>query len=193
MVRAYEARGVSVRQAWGMTETTSLAAMSDGPADHERQSDGVAWRARQGLPLPFIEFRARGEDGLVPWDGRTPGELEVRGATVAGAYFKPEPDTDGFTSDGWLKTGDIVTIDEDGAIEIRDRAKDLIKSGGEWISSMALENVLMEHPAVADAAVIGIPHPKWDERPQARDDCDGDGSPRPPDRALREMVLAGRV
>src|SRR5262249_4719500 len=121
----------------------------------------------QGPPMPFVETRARGEDGFVPWDGKTMGELEVRGPWVAASYYNTKGPDPRFTDDGWFKTGDIVTIDAMGCIEIADREKDLVKSGGEWISSGALENALMGHPAVLEAAVVAVPHPKWDERPLA--------------------------
>jgi fatty-acyl-CoA synthase len=126
-----------------------------------------AYRAKQGRPAPFVEIRARNEDGLVAWDGKTMGELEVRGPWIAGAYYNRPDAVDRFTDDGWFKTGDIVTIDKDATIQVQDRTKDLIKSGGEWISSVALECALMGHPAVAEAAVIPVKHPKWDERPIA--------------------------
>ena len=113
------------------------------------------------------EIRARGDESLVPWDGRTMGELEVRGPWIARAYYNRPDSADRFTDDGWFRTGDIVTIDKDANIQVQDRTKDLIKSGGEWISSVALECALMGHPAVAEAAVIPVPHPKWDERPLA--------------------------
>jgi len=125
------------------------------------------YRAKQGVPALFIEIRARGGEGLVPWDGQTMGELEIRGPWVASDYYNNPEATDRFTEDGWFRTGDIVTIDPRGYMEIQDRSKDLIKSGGEWISSVALENALMGHPAVAEAAVISVTHPKWQERPLA--------------------------
>jgi len=117
--------------------------------------------------VPFVEVRARGDEGFIPWDGESLGELEVRGPWVASSYYEAPEGDDKFTEDGWFKTGDIVTIDRFGFIKIADRSKDLIKSGGEWISSVELENALMAHPAVAQAAVIAIPHEKWDERPLA--------------------------
>jgi fatty-acyl-CoA synthase len=115
----------------------------------------------------LFQIRARGEEGPVPWDGQSQGELEVRAPWVTRAYYENPEASDRFTSDGWLRTGDVVTIDERGFVEIRDRAKDLIKSGGEWISSVALENALMSHAAVAEAAVIGVPDDRWQERPLA--------------------------
>jgi fatty-acyl-CoA synthase len=126
-----------------------------------------AYRAKQGRPAPFVEIRARNEDGIVPWDGTTMGELEVRGPWIASGYYRRDDCGDRFTDDGWFRTGDIVTIDDRSTIVIQDRAKDLIKSGGEWISSVALECALMGHPAVAEAAVIPVPHERWSERPLA--------------------------
>ncbi len=171
MIRAFEERhGLHILQLWGMTEMSPLGtmgalplAMRDAPVEAR-----IRYRAKQGTPLPFVEIRARSEKGLVPWDGQTMGELEVRGPWVASEYFNvPGSSDDRFTSDGWFRTGDIVTIEERGCIEIADRSKDLVKSGGEWISSVALETALMGHPAVAEAAVVAVPHPKWDERPLA--------------------------
>ena len=126
-----------------------------------------AFRAKQVVPAPFVEIRARGPEGLVPWDGQSMGELEVRGVWIASSYYADDSQNDRWTDDGWFKTGDIVTIDERGVIEVQDRSKDVIKSGGEWISSVALENALMGHPAVAEAAVIAVPDEKWQERPLA--------------------------
>jgi fatty-acyl-CoA synthase len=120
------------------------------------------------VPPPLVELRAVGESGAaVPWDGKQMGELHIRGPWVARSYFQNPAEADKFTMDGWFRTGDIVTIDPEGYIRITDRAKDLIKSGGEWISSVELENALMGHPAVKEAAVIGLPHPRWSERPLA--------------------------
>jgi fatty-acyl-CoA synthase len=151
-----------------MTESAPLGtvsllppALSDEPAEAQ-----YAYRAKQGRPAPFFEIRARGQEGLVAWDGETMGELEIRGPWVASGYYHQDS-SDRFTEDGWFRTGDIVTIDSRGCIEIQDRAKDLIKSGGEWISSVALENAIMGHPAVAEAAVVAVPHPRWQERPLA--------------------------
>ena len=133
----------------------------------ESEDVRFAYRAKQGRPAPFIEIRARGDNGLVAWDGKTMGELEVRGAWVARDYYHNPESAECFTDDGWFRTGDIVCIDPRGYLEIQDRAKDLIKSGGEWISSVALENTLMSHPKIAEAAVISVAHPKWLERPLA--------------------------
>lgn len=170
MIRGFKERhGLTVLHAWGMTEMAPVGTAGHLTSDLLQEPEDVQYRyrAKQGIPLPFIEIRARGAEGLVPWDGKTMGELEVRGPTVASSYYEAPEAADKFTEDGWFRTGDIVTIDERGYIEIRDRDKDLVKSGGEWISSVELENALMGHPAVAEAAVIAVPHPKWQERPLA--------------------------
>ncbi len=169
LLEGFDRFGIHVLHAWGMTETTALAAISSVPAALDSASPDERYRIRvkQGRPVPFVEIRARADAGLVPWDGQTLGELEVRGPTIASQYFNHSRDDGSFTEDGWFRTGDIVTIDPAGYIELHDRAKDVVKSGGEWISSVALENCLMGHPAVAEAAVVGVPHPKWGERPLA--------------------------
>ena len=162
--------GIQIVHGWGMTETSPLASVSDylgdlHEADEEMQLDVVAM---QGLPLPFVELRARDEDGTeIARDAETMGELEVRGPWVAAGYYDTPEQTDRWTEDGWFKTGDIVSFHPLGYVQIKDRSKDVIKSGGEWISSVELENALMAHPAVAEAAVIAIPDPRWDERPLA--------------------------
>jgi acyl-CoA synthetase (AMP-forming)/AMP-acid ligase II len=169
LIETFERRyGLRIIQAWGMTEMAPLGSVAQLPAplNHATDEEKFHYRAKQGRPAPFVEIRARGDAGLVPWDGHTMGELEVRGPWVASAYYRADA-ADRFTDDGWFRTGDIVTIDECGTIQVQDRAKDLIKSGGEWISSVALECALMGHPAVAEAAVIPVAHPKWDERPLA--------------------------
>jgi fatty-acyl-CoA synthase len=169
LVEKFGRRGIRVLHAWGMTETTAVATVSSWLPELALTSSLMEYkqRAKQGRSVPFVEIRARSAAGFVPWDGRTMGELEVRGPTVAGHYFN-SPDTDAsFTEDGWFRTGDIVTIDQWGYIELQDRIKDLIKSGGEWISSVALESAIMSHPAVGEAAVVAVPHPKWGERPLA--------------------------
>lgn len=170
MIRAFQERhGLAIVQAWGMTELSPMGTVAHVTTRHASAppEEQYAQRAKQGLPAPFIQIRARGEAGLIPWDGVATGELEVRGPWVASSYYQhPEPVTS-FTADGWFQTGDIVSIEPDGTIHIKDRSKDVIKSGGEWISSVLLENALMGHPAVAEAAVISVPHPKWQERPLA--------------------------
>jgi len=156
-------------QAWGMTEMSPLGSCAHVPVSMAGAPDDAVfrYRAKQGRPAPFVEIRARSDNGLVPWNGETMGELEVRGPWIAGGYYGRSDCGDRFTPDGWFRTGDIVTIDASGTIQVQDRAKDVIKSGGEWISSVALECALMGHPAVAEAAVIPVDHPKWSERPLA--------------------------
>ena len=170
MIQAFEERhGLQVLHAWGMTETSPLGTVSKvGPEnDGLKPDERLALRAKQGRMSPLVELRARGDEGLVPWDGKTMGELEIRGPWVASDYYESEQGSENFTDDGWFRTGDIVNIDNQGYVHIQDRSKDLIKSGGEWISSIALENALMGHPSIAEAAVIPIAHAKWSERPLA--------------------------
>ena len=178
LIRAFaERHGISITQGWGMTETSPVGSMST----LTRELEGVdgstqyAYRARAGRPLPLVEIRVRDESGVRQWDDSGMAELEVRGPWIASSYYECADAGERFTSDGWFKTGDIASIDARGYIAIRDRAKDVIKSGGEWISSVALENAIMGLPGVAEAAVVGIPHPRWDERPLAlvvpRDGC----------------------
>lgn len=170
LIRAFDKHHLRVIHAWGMTETSPLGSVSNlkpGMADTLSEDAQYLYRAKQGIQMPFVDIRAVNEHGEVPWDGQTMGELQVRGPWVASGYFEPVEPTTSWTSDGWFRTGDIVTIDPEGYIKITDRTKDLIKSGGEWISSVDLENRLMGHPAVAEAAVVAVPHPKWDERPLA--------------------------
>ncbi len=170
MIETFENKyGLKIYQAWGMTEMAPLGTVAHCPPSLAGAPDDVKFqcRAKQGRPAPFVEIRARNEDGLVPWDGHTMGELEVRGPWIASAYYNRPDSADRFTDDGWFRTGDIVTIDSEATIQVQDRTKDLIKSGGEWISSVALECALMGHPAVAEAAVIPIVSMKWCERPLA--------------------------
>jgi fatty-acyl-CoA synthase len=170
LIEAFEKRhGLKINQAWGMTEMAPLGTVAHCPPSMANATDAAkfAYRAKQGRPAPFVEIRARNEDGLVPWDAQTMGELEVRGPWIASAYYNRPDSADRFTDDGWFKTGDIVTIDRDATIQVQDRTKDLIKSGGEWISSVALECALMGHPSVAEAAVIPMTSAKWCERPLA--------------------------
>ena len=169
MFEGYDAHGLTIIQAWGMTETSPLGSVCRLPLDLDdgAPEEQYEFRVRQGVPSPFVELRARGDDGeLIPWDDATMGELEVRGPWVAAAYHRGQG-AEKFTDDGWFQTGDIVKIDARGCIRICDRSKDLVKSGGEWISSVDLENLLMAHPAVAEAAVIAIPDERWGERPLA--------------------------
>ena len=169
MKNMQDRHGLHITQAWGMTELSPLGTISNLNAELRTKPEAkqYEYRAMQGTPAPMVEIRARGDNGMVPWDGKSMGELEVRGPWISSAYYNRPDAADRFTQDGWFKTGDIVTIDEIGYIKIQDRSKDLVKSGGEWISSVDLENAIMGHPAVAEAAVIAIPDPKWDERPLA--------------------------
>jgi fatty-acyl-CoA synthase len=169
MIAGFQQRhGLTVVHGWGMTETSPVASTAQlvgdlAETDEETQFDFVAL---QGLPLPLVELRHRDADGkLLPWDGESMGELETRGPWVAAGYYETPEQADRWTDDGWFKTGDVVAIHPRGHIIIKDRSKDVIKSGGEWISSVELENALMAHPAVAEAAVIAVPDSKWDERP----------------------------
>jgi fatty-acyl-CoA synthase len=170
LLKSFDERyGIQVLHTWGMTELSPLGTTAVLPSrlDESSKEEQYDYSMKQGLPIPFLEIRARDESGLVPWDGESMGELEVRGPCVVSGYYQdPEP-SGKFTSDGWFKTGDIATISPEGCIEIKDRSKDVIKSGGEWISSIALENSLMSHPAVLEAAVIAVPDEKWMERPFA--------------------------
>jgi fatty-acyl-CoA synthase len=170
MIEAYQKRhGISVVHAWGMTEMTPIGTVCHlkPPLEAKPEEDRFRLRATQGLPIPLVEVRAVNEEGEVPWDGKGMGELHVRGPWIASSYFENPQEADKFTMDGWFRTGDVVTIDPEGYVRITDRSKDLIKSGGEWISSVDLENALMGHPAVREAAVVAVAHPKWGERPVA--------------------------
>ena len=174
LMRALDKHNLHIMHLWGMTETTPVATvgrlkrhMLDWTEDQRYEV-----RGKQGWPAPFVELRVTrpgpdGKDVEAPRDGETPGELEVRGPWVAASYYNAPDQAHRWTEDGWFKTGDVSTIDDEGFIKIVDRAKDLVKSGGEWISSVDLENTLMGHPAVKEAAVVGVPHPKWQERPLA--------------------------
>ena len=168
MFRRFDKYGVRVIQPWGMTETTPLATVCT-PKPHMQswgEDELYELRAKQGVTSPFIDIRAMGPEGEIPWDGEASGELEVRGPWVAASYYNLDQG-DKWTPDGWFRTGDVVIIDPEGYIKITDRAKDMIKSGGEWISSIDLENAIVGHPAVKEAAVIAVAHPKWQERPLA--------------------------
>ena len=164
--------GLPITQAWGMTETSPVASSGHIKSSLASALDDEAkanLRTTVGQPLMGVEARivdvSSGDEQ--PWDGQSSGELQVRGPWVASSYYNDERSPESFTEDGWLKTGDVATIDAHGYIQLRDRTKDVIKSGGEWISSVELENEIMAHPAVAEAAVIALPHPKWSERPLA--------------------------
>lgn len=165
LIRRLEAFGITVIHGWGMSEVL-LGLQSHVKLASLPTEERYAWMVKQGMPAPFVEARVLTFDGHdAPWDGQTLGELLVRGPWIADAYYRDEQPAS--FVDGWLRTGDIAVIDEQGYVKIVDRAKDLIKSGGEWISTIALEDALLKHPAVAEAAVIGIPHERWQERPLA--------------------------
>jgi fatty-acyl-CoA synthase len=170
LIERFDKFGMSVLHAWGMTELSPLGSMSHVKPHLKAKGEKVSYeyRAKQGVQAPFVDMRVMTVDGTeAPWDGKTMGELEVRGPWVAKSYFNSPESGDKWTADGWFRTGDVCTIDPEGYMQITDRSKDVIKSGGEWISSVDLENAIMGHPAVAEAAVIAVAHPKWDERPLA--------------------------
>jgi fatty-acyl-CoA synthase len=169
LFRRFDKFGVRLIQPWGMTETTPIATVCTLKPHMESWPEERRFQvlARQGLPSPFTEIRAIADNGEVPWDGQAQGELEVRGPFIARSYYNLPEECNRWSKDGWLRTGDVVTIDPEGYMKITDRTKDLIKSGGEWISSVDLENALVGHPAVKEAAVVAVPHAKWVERPLA--------------------------
>ena len=169
LFRGLDRFGIQVRQIWGMTETTPMASMGTIKSTLAGCSEEDAYkiRTKAGLPSPFVEMRVMTSEGEAPWDDESVGELEVRGPWVTASYLDAPETSDRWSKDGWFRTGDMASIDPEGYIRIVDRSKDMIKSGGEWISSVDLENALMNHPAVSEAAVIGVPHPKWQERPLA--------------------------
>jgi fatty-acyl-CoA synthase len=169
LIEAYRTEiGVEVLTGWGMTELSPVGMVTHPRSDMGDLPPGelLAVRTSQGTPLPLVEARAVDESGApVPRDGSTPGELEVRGPWVTAGYYRS--DSAGSFHDGWLRTGDVATIDPRGYVRLVDRTKDLIRSGGEWISSVQLEHALMDDPAVAEAAVVAVPDPRWQERPCA--------------------------
>ncbi|OFW46556.1 MAG: long-chain fatty acid--CoA ligase [Acidobacteria bacterium RIFCSPLOWO2_12_FULL_67_14b] len=168
MIQAWEKEhGARVLHAWGMTEMSPVGTTGVLLPKHEQLDEAarLALKSKQGRPIFGVDLRVMDDDGaIVSHDGKTSGHLQVRGLWVAGSYYKREHD-DTHLPDGWFDTGDIASIDADGYVQITDRSKDVIKSGGEWISSIDLENAAMSHPAVQHAAAIGVPHPKWQERP----------------------------
>ncbi|GAA3809183.1 long-chain fatty acid--CoA ligase [Streptomyces phyllanthi] len=173
LMGAFDKLGMRVYHAWGMTETSPLGTIARPPAHVVGTEQEFAYRLTQGRFPAGVEARLTGPGGeRLPWDGESAGELEVRGPWIAGAYYggegaEPLRPADKFSEDGWLKTGDVGTISPDGFLTLTDRAKDVIKSGGEWISSVELENALMAHPDVTEAAVVAVPDEKWGERPLA--------------------------
>jgi fatty-acyl-CoA synthase len=166
-----EKLGMPILHAWGMTETSPLGSINGRFSMYDGLSEETAAevRARQGIAPVGVDTRIVEPGTLteLPWDDKATGELQVRGPWIAADYYDVEHSEDSFTPDGWLRTGDVGAIDQYGNIRLSDRTKDLVKSGGEWISSVELENHLMAHPAVAEAAVIAVPHPRWQERPLA--------------------------
>jgi len=163
MERFEERHGLRIIQAWGMTETSPIAAIALPPRGID-PADEMDWRAKTGRVVPGVQLRIVDADGKpLPWDGEAVGEIEVRGPWITGAYHR-DPTLEKF-DDGWLRTGDVGTVDAKGFVQITDRAKDVIKSGGEWISSVELENAIMAHPDVVEAAVIDVPDDRWQERP----------------------------
>jgi fatty-acyl-CoA synthase len=170
LIRAFDRHGVWILQGWGMTETSPVATVSYPRAELADAGADERYRraAMAGVPVPLVDVRIRADDGAdAPPDGQSMGEIQVHGPFITGTYFGRAGSGDKFTVDGWLRTGDVATMDALGFVRITDRTKDLIKSGGEWISSVELENALMGHPAIAEAAVIAIPDAKWGERPLA--------------------------
>ncbi|MFG3364313.1 long-chain fatty acid--CoA ligase [Streptomyces sp. NPDC090032] len=173
LMKAFDELGMRVCHAWGMTETSPLGTVARPPAAAVGTDEEFAYRLTQGRFPAGVEARLSGPGGeLLAWDGESAGELEVRGPWIAGAYYsgpdsEPLRPADKFSDDGWLKTGDVGTISPDGFLTLTDRAKDVIKSGGEWISSVDLENALMSHPDITEAAVVAVPDEKWGERPLA--------------------------
>ncbi|MGB3697523.1 MAG: long-chain fatty acid--CoA ligase [Gordonia sp. (in: high G+C Gram-positive bacteria)] len=181
MIKKFDGYGVPIVHAWGMTETSPLGTIARPPAGVDDEEKAFAYRVTQGrFPAP-VAARIIGDNGeQMPWDGVAHGELEVAGPWITGAYFQPEANVTDPSKfdDGWLRTGDVATITPDGYMTIVDRAKDMIKTGGEWISSVELENVIASNPAIVEATVIGVPDAKWDERPfvlavvRSEDDAD---------------------
>jgi fatty-acyl-CoA synthase len=169
LIRKLEQYGLKVQQGWGLTESSPQATtnqlkvhMRDWPTERKQEL-----QSRAGIAVPLVDLRVVHASGEVPRDGTTMGEVQLRGPWVAASYYKLPEEKDKWTEDGWFRTGDVGTVDPQGYLTIVDRTKDLIKSGGEWISSVDLENALMAHPDVREAAVIAVPHPKWQERPVA--------------------------
>ena len=180
MIEAVRERwDVPVIQGWGMTETSPMCVLSHPPKDLSGETE-TYWRLKSGRPVPGIEVRVVDDEGkCLPQDGESVGELQLRGAWVTGAYLHVT--SDAFTEDGWLRTGDVGIVDERGYVQLTDRTKDVIKSGGEWISSVDLEDVLLKHDSVAEVAVIAVDDARWQERPLAivrsKNQVDRDGLP----------------
>ena len=204
LTEGFHRHGVWIMQAWGMTETSPVASLSAreelaAPAVGGGRAGGAAQPGSALSRSSRPAWSTRHRSTALPWDGTSSGELQVRGPWVAREYYRPRGlHRVALTADGWLRTGDVATIDPEGYIRLVDRTKDLIKSGGEWISSVELENAIMGHPDVVEAAVVGVPHPKWDERPLAcivvRPGADARprGAARLPRRQGRQVVAARR-
>lgn len=173
LIAAMDEKGLPLLHAWGMTETSPIGTVSRLKSTLQDRSpeEKLAWRAKQGIPVTGVDLRIVSLDAgtEAPWDGETFGEIQVRGPWITGSYYHGDNDEQGASKfdDGWFRTGDVATIDPEGYIQIVDRTKDVIKSGGEWISTVQMESIIMGHPQVLEAAVIGMPHPKWQERPVA--------------------------
>jgi fatty-acyl-CoA synthase len=171
LIRDFDRQGLTLVHAWGMTETSPIGLVSRIPPELAGAGDAVTYklRAKQGVPPPLVDIRIRNEAGDVPADDATSGEVHIRGPWVTARYATGTGDTqrDRWTPDGFFRTGDVARLDQHGFVQLTDRVADLIKSGGEWIASAELETALMCHPAIREAAVIGIAHPKWSERPLA--------------------------
>ncbi|KXP12381.1 long-chain fatty acid--CoA ligase [Tsukamurella pulmonis] len=168
MIRTFDKLGTRIVHAWGMTETSPLGSVSRPPFGIEDETEEFAYRVTQGRFPASVQARLIDDEGNEqPWDGEASGELEVRGPWITGAYYSPEGNVSDESKfhDGWLRTGDVASISPDGFMTIRDRTKDMIKTGGEWISSVELENTVMSNPTIAEAAVVAVPDEKWDERP----------------------------
>jgi fatty-acyl-CoA synthase len=169
LIAGFDEFDLQIVAAWGLTETSPIGSLCNVRPEIEQRSpeEILRYRAQAGVPVPLVDLRIMGDEGEQPWDGKSVGEIELRGPWITGSYYQRPDAADRFSDDGWFRTGDVAMMSPEGYIHITDRAKDLIKSGGEWISSQALENELMAHPDVAEAAVIAVPHEKWMERPLA--------------------------
>ncbi|MEO1251670.1 MAG: long-chain fatty acid--CoA ligase [Pseudomonadota bacterium] len=166
LIRGFAKYGVALQQGWGMTEMSPVGTVGTLPPHIEAlpQDERIPYQLKAGRALPYVEMRLVSGDGhVLPHDGESEGNLQVRGPSIVSAYYKASEPT--LTEDGWFDTGDVAIIDEDGFLQITDRSKDVIKTGGEWVSSIEIENAAMLHPGVAQAGVIGVHHPKWQERP----------------------------
>ncbi len=183
MIRTFDKLGTRIVHAWGMTETSPLGSVSRPPFGLDDESEEFAYRVTQGRFPASVQARLIDDEGNEqPWDGEASGELEVRGPWITGSYYSPDGNVadESKFHDGWLRTGDVASISPDGFMTIRDRTKDMIKTGGEWISSVELENTVMSNPTIAEAAVVGVPDEKWDERPfvlaVVKDEADADAA-----------------